>query len=129
MPIILRNRKLTPEECVAVRQECARASARLALTDWYAIGFRNAENRLRKVQIDENLELLKDHPNWRATKDPMDGYVMLKSLVSEPKPVCLRLDFQQARTGGLTYRELHKQLRSHLGLEPKESLRLCPYRP
>ena len=55
---------------------------------------------------------------------------MLTSLLSgTPRPVILKLDYERHPTGGLTYRELHDQIRNYLLLEPKVSLRMCPERP
>ena len=45
------------------------------------------------------------------------------------EPIVLVLDYETVPSGGLTYRELHKQIRAALKLENKGSLRLIPFRP
>ena len=41
----------------------------------------------------------------------------------------LELDYKDHHSGGVTCRELHRQVRTRLGLEPKVSLRMCPFMP
>ena len=53
---------------------------------------------------------------------------MCSLLNAAPKPVILELDYKED-SGGLTYRQLHRQVRKSLGLEPKVSLRMCPFMP
>ena len=55
--------------------------------------------------------------------------VRLASLFGEPRPLILQLDYSAHRTGGLTYRQLHHQVRESLALEKKVSLRMCSFRP
>ena len=50
-------------------------------------------------------------------------------LDATPRPLILVLDYKQKPRGGLTFRQLHRQVRERLGLEPKVSLRMCPFRP
>ena len=125
----IENRKLTPAECKQVAEKCANASARIALKDWYAFGLDQANELLPDIQINENLELLKTFPDWKATKHARDGYIMLKSMFNTRKPVAIRLDYEAFQAGGLTYGELHTQLREHLSLTLIDSLRVCPYKP
>ena len=121
MPRIV-NRALNPEEC-------ARLAAMDALCLWYQAGYEQACRSLRKTQIDENLELAKEHRRFKDAKGIRDGYIMLKSMFGDPKPVVIRLDYHEVHCGGLTYRQLHTQLREHLSLLPMHSLRICPHRP
>ena len=50
-------------------------------------------------------------------------------LFGAQRPVVVTLDYEQKAGGGLTSRELHKQIRLALELEPKVSMRLRRYRP
>ncbi|MDA8583102.1 hypothetical protein N9L68_02690 [bacterium] len=55
---------------------------------------------------------------------------MLDMLVSgELRPVIMVLDCTRNPSGELTYRQLHRQIRGTLELEPKVSLRLRCLRP
>ena len=54
--------------------------------------------------------------------------MMCSLLNAAPKPVILELDYKED-SGGLTYRQLHRQARERLGFEPKVSLRMCPFMP
>ena len=83
-----------------------------------------------KLQIDYNLSVVAKLPGWHEKKGLRNGYVMLTTLLdATPKPMIIRLDYETNATGGLTCRQLHLQVRKHLGLEPKVSLRMCPSRP
>jgi hypothetical protein len=123
------NRKLNSVECLQLRTKCARLAAKDALCYWYQHGYKQACLKLRATQIDENFELAKNYPHFKATKKDEDGYIMLKSMLGNPEPVAIRLQYDEAPTGGLTYRQLWTQLREHLSLLPMHSLRICPYRP
>ena len=126
----LTNRKLTPAESQKLAEQAANALAKTALRNWYASSLDRANQLLPGIQINDNLALLKDFPDWKATKNYRDGYVMLMSVLTGTRtPVTLRLNYDVLASGGLTYRELHRQLRCHLSLKPKDSLRVCPYRP
>ena len=126
----LTNRKLTSAECRKLAEEAANVSARIALRNWYASSLYRANQLLPGIQINDNCRLLKKFPDWNATKNHRDGYIMLMSVLNGTRtPVTLCLNYGEAATGGLTYRELHRQLRCHLSLTPKSSLRVCPYRP
>ena len=110
----------------------AMLAARIALRTWYARSFDRADEIVRVIQIDENLELLKAFPEWKATKHTRDGYIMLMSIVNGTKtPVTMCLNYSGCGhyTGGLTFRDMHQQLRCHLSLMDKVSLRVCSYRP
>ena len=158
MPIIV-NRRLNPEECPQLRtltdvgvgdagdqngteseshsdeeldlreEQYARLAAKDALCSWYQAGYQQACRILRQTQIDENLELAKKHLHFKRAKRYKDGYIMPKSMFGDPEPVVIRLNYDEAHTGGLTYRQLHTQLREHLSLLPMHSLRICPHRP
>ena len=74
------------------------------------------------VQINSNLKVVASIPGWQEKKGIRNGYVMMCSLLdATPRPLILVLDYQIAG-GGLTYRQLHRQVRESLGLEPKVSL-------
>ena len=142
MPVTrLKNRKCTSAECVKIAQQDARNaariasqhardSARIALREWYTDSFHRANVLLPGIQIDENFESSKKFPEWKASKDVRDGYIMLTTIpAGRTTPVTMHLNYKEARTGGLTYRSLIEQVRNHLSLAPKESLRICPFRP
>ena len=113
----LTNRKFTSADFRKLAEEEANASARIALRNWYASGLYRPNQLLPGIQINENLELSKHFPAWKATKKYKEGYIMLMSLVKgTAEPVTLCLNYAEAPTGGLTYRELHRQLRCHLSL-------------
>ena len=81
------------------------------------------------VQINSNLKVVASIPGWQETKGTRNGYVMMCNLLDEtPRPLILRLDYRTCG-GGLTGRQLHLQVRAALGLEPKVSLRMVPFRP
>ena len=46
-----------------------------------------------------------------------------------PKPIVITLEYGERHRGGLTYRQLHQQIRQALELEPKVSMRLRCHRP
>ena len=107
------NRKLNSVECSQLRTKCAelaaedalcdarlaaedalydaRLAAKDALCDWYQHGYTQACLKLRATQIDENFELAKKYPHFKATKKDQDGYIMLKSMFGDPEPVAIRL--------------------------------------
>ena len=135
-------RHLQPAEAQAARAaaRAARAAgakatdaARHALCKWYEQGYKYANASIPNMQRDSNLKVVAAIPGWQAQKGEKNGYVMLLSLWSgKLTPVMLKLNYDQLhgyRTGGLTYRELHKQIRETLKLENQFSLRMCPFRP
>ena len=68
-------------------------------------------------------------PGWSKRKGSRNGYVMLCNVFSgTQKPIVLVLDYTRGG-GGLTYRQLHVQIRAFLKLEPKVSLRMIASRP
>ena len=125
----LRTQCANPVECSQLRTQCARLAAKDALCFWYQAGYRQVCLKLRETQIDENLELAKKHLHFKDAKRLKDGFIMLKSMFGDPEPVVIRLLYDEAPTGGLTYRQLHTQLREHLSLLPVHHLRICPHRP
>ena len=122
MPRRLANRPLLEAE--------TRDVARSALREWYHSGFCKADSAIRELQIESNLKIVKAIPGWQENKGNDNGYVMLDMWLSgEQRPVVVTLDYNQKACGGLTYRQLHEQIRMALELEPKVSMRLRRYRP
>ena len=126
-----KNRPITREEVLQLEKKVlAKKEAKEALADWYETGYRTAQEKIPQMQIEENLRIVASIPGWRAQKGDKNGYVMLTSLVSGTlSPVILELDYESHCTGGLTYRQLHRQVREFLKLGPRDSLRMCPERP
>ena len=123
----LKNRAITREEA---QLSSARNAAKAALQRWYQKGFYRADAIIPKLQIESNLKEVASIPGWQEQKGSRNGYVMLTTLVGGTlKPIILVLDYEAVPCGGLTYRQLHQQIREALGLEPKVSLRMCPFRP
>ena len=141
MPVRLKNATLNCAQCAALqerllaqqaveREAKARAEAKGALARWYTQGFDNANRLLPQIQIEANLQVVAAIPNWRDLKSERDAYIMLKGEeAGTARPVILHLNYSSLRFGNLTYRELHKELRCHLQLPKKVSLRVCPDRP
>jgi len=100
-----------------------------ALARWYRHGFRQANQRLPQIQIEENLVTVSRIANWKQLKHVNDSYIMLRGIQSGEYPLILTLDHSVGGSGRLTYRELHDQVRIHLKLKDTCSLRLVPYRP
>ena len=68
----------------------------------------------------------------RIMHNRIDAYVMLyHQWTGNEEPVILHLNHDPCKGGPgfLTRRELHVQLRAHLRLEPKHSLRICLEQP
>ena len=107
----------------------ARTAAKQALCRWYANAYKCAERQFRLDQIESNLAEVSSIPGWQTQKGLRNGYVMLTSLNGNRKPVILMLDYEARASGGLTYRQLHQQIRSALHLEGKVSLRMVAFRP
>lgn len=139
-------RERIAKEIAAFRQECiAKEAAKDALLAWYAKGFQIAEKIIPKMQIDANLRVVAAIPDWVKQKGERNGYVMLSNVSDQtPKPITLvlsewwtqskqrgicRMRTERMRTGGLTYFQLHQQIRDKLKLKPEVVLRLCPFRP
>jgi len=82
------------------------------------------------LQSDANLQAVASIPGWMKKKGIRNGYIMMCTLLNAtPKPLILELDYEASASGSLTYRQLHQQVRNKLGLEPKVSLRMTPFRP
>ena len=115
-------------------RDCRKA-AKAALKQWYHRALCDAEEQIAKVQLDENLFLLRRVQDWHKQKNIKDGYFMMVTPHNwEPRPVILKLDYTDAaynedRWGGLTKRQLHQQIREHLKLKPVDSLRIRKFRP
>ena len=139
------NREYIAKEIAkAEAKEAAKEAAKDALRKWYAKGFHNAEKIIPFRQIDENLQVVAAIPGWVEQKGERNGYVMLSNVSGQkPKPITMVLECwwtkpkqrgdriypERMRKGGLTYFQLHQQIRDKLKLEPEVSLRLCPFRP
>ena len=126
----LKNKPLSHEDCKAYEaRAAAREAAKAALKRWYETGFDRANDQIPTLQINDNLKVVGSIPGWQETKGTRNGYIMLTTLLNETlRPVVLRLDYRISG-GGLSGRQLHLQVRAALGLEPKVSLRMVPYRP
>ena len=46
-----------------------------------------------------------------------------------PKPVRIELNYEDRASGGLTYRELHEQMKRDLKLPAHASMRICQFEP
>ena len=123
------RKKTSIEKEAAKAASIAKEAVKAAVQCWYETGYRRADAKIPDLQIDSNLAVVASIPGWQKTKGTRNGYIMMCTLLNEtPRPVILRLDYRTG-TGGLTYRQLHRQVRESLGLEPKVSLRMCPFRP
>ena len=134
----LKNRSLQRGEAAlfaartALRREefIAKQEAKAALKKWYETGYIRAEYEIPKMQIESNLKVVASIPGWQDKKGLRNGYIMITTLFDgTPRPIFLELNYRYKPTGGLTYRQLHQQVRQTLQLEPKVSLRMCSYRP
>ena len=123
----LKNRSLTRDEA---HEHIVRSIAKVVLQDWYSTGYSRANALMPRIQIDDNLKKVASIPGWQEEKGLRNGYVMLLSSLSGRRvPVILQLEYGTIACGGITYRQLHHQVRAALQLEPKHSLRMCPFRP
>ena len=117
------------DESIAKAESIAKEAAKAALQYWYETGYSRADAKIPTLQIASNLAVVASIPGWQKTKGTRNGYIMMCNLLNEtPRPVILRLDYK-IDGGGLTGRQLHLQVRAALGLEPKASLRMVPFRP
>ena len=108
----------------------ARDAAKKALNKWYKTGFYKANARLPQIQIEDNLRDLRYVHGWKDKKQSKDAYIMLRGHLSGSLTlVVLHLDFSVVPCGTLTFFQLYRQMRCHLQLSAKLSLRLCPDRP
>ena len=99
---------------------------------WFAAASFAAIRKLPEEQRNENLKVVASIDGWIKMKGARDAYVMLQSPFSGNKtPVILRLDHSggDGDAGRLTYRRLHEQLRNHLQLETRVSLRVWKHKP
>ena len=139
---LLKNRRVADLEDAnayyrATAEQTTAYAARHALKAWYERGSRAALQKCDSRKFLDgirryNLQSLDNWPDWSGAKHKRDAYVMLFSQFSGcVQPVALRLTYDPigGGPGKLTRRELHQQLRAHLQLEPKNSLRICPDRP
>ena len=117
------------DESIAKAEFIAKEAAKAALQYWYETGYSRADAKIPTLQIDSNLAVVASIPGWQKTKGTRNGYIMMCNLINDtPRPVILRLDYR-INGGGLTGRQRHLQVRAALGLEPKVSLRMVPFRP
>jgi hypothetical protein len=110
----------------------AKEMAIAALECWYRTGYNRANALIPRDQVESNLKEVAAIPDWQERKGRKNAYVMLTTLLDgTPKPCIIDLDYSNERKpwGEVTYRQLRRQIRIHLELEPKESLRLIPARP
>ena len=132
------NRPMSKRECedrarqateLIKHEPTAREAARQALERWYQIARDNADIRLPKMQVDENLETVARLPGWIEEKGIRNGYIMYCSVLNkEFKPMILILDKNEDKPG-LTYRSLHRQFRAHLNVPMAASVRICRFKP
>ena len=130
MPQKLANRQLVEADVRYAVRAGAKNAAKLALEEWYKLGFSNADSAIRELQIESNLKIVKAIPGWQENKGNDTGYVMLDMWLSEAqRPVVVTLDYENKAWRGLTYRQPQEQIRLALELEPKVSMRLRCHRP
>ena len=132
----LKNRSLQPGDAEGyaaslrhTEESIANQAAKISLEGWYLKAYNNADAIIPKMQIDANIKIVQEIQGWANKKGTRNGYIMLASLFGEPRPLILQLDYRAHRVGGLTYRQLHHQVRESLALEKKVSLRMCSFRP
>jgi len=127
----LKNRSLGLKEAQEYAAKAlAKDMAIAALECWYRIGYNRANARIPSIQVESNFKEVAAIPGWQERKGRKNAYVMLTTVVDgTPRPTILELDYERKLTGGLTYRQLHQQVRQALRLEPKVSLRMCSARP
>lgn len=154
----LKNRSCRPEEAQAaaaadveaaaaaaieLENRVARTAMQPALQHWYCRGYVNANGIIPKVQRDANLKLVANNPEWQTMfgasgqwlgasgRGLTNGYVMITNFINGSlSPIIIELDYSgRFALGGLTYRQLHRQIRQSLELQDKVSLRMCPLRP
>ena len=127
---LLRNRPITTEEQLILAQRAATQMAeqvtKLYVAAWCRRGALIADQRMPMMQIEANLAHVQNIPDWKTRKSQKDAYIMVRRVFSGvEEPVILLLD----HSSSLTNRELHAQVRCHMQLSGKCSLRMCPYRP
>ena len=143
MPTKLTNKPLSWEQCLLRasmnlwkaamlrwHEPVAKEVAKIALASWYETAYIRANALIPDMQRDTNLSLVKVIPGWLEKKGIRNGYVMVTTLLDEtPKPLSMILDYSKRVSGGLTYRQLHLQVRTGLDLPARASLRMVPLRP
>jgi hypothetical protein len=133
----LRNRPLTPTEQQLLALEAKRSALNLAtqvarsiLSEWYQSAADRAHKQLPLMQLNENRQLLQASHEPRSRMCINHPFIMLKSMFGEAKPVLLYYDHPpNHQRGSMTHAQLHTQVRCHLQLTAKDSLRMVPYRP
>ena len=142
----LKNRSCRPEEAQAaaaadaeaaaaaaieLEKQVARTVIQPALQRWYVRGYVNVNVIIPDLQRESNLKLVAKNPEWQTRKGSRNGYVMVTTFITGTlKPIIIVLDYSgEFATGGLTYHQLHRQIRQTLDLADTVSLRMCPHRP
>ena len=142
----LKNRSCRPEEAQAaaaadaeaaaaaaieLEKQVARTVIQPALQRWYIRGYANVNVIIPGLQRESNLKLVAKIPEWQTRKGSRNGYVMVTTFITGTlKPIIIVLDYSgEFATGGLTYHQLHRQIRQTLDLADTVSLRICPHRP
>jgi hypothetical protein len=119
MPPKIANASVDSEAGRAYAASVRDVAVRWALENWYAVGYRRANSDTPGLQRESN-----EKEFGRIT--PENAYVVLLRMFSGTlQPLTLSLD----GAGGLTYRQLHRQVRAHLEIDAKHSLRICSWRP
>ena len=127
---VLRHRKKMEAEEAAGAARVARMMAETALREWYRRGFASADSAIPRMQREENLRMVSSTPGWSGGEKKGEDYVMLDMLATGTlRPIALTRDYGNESRGRLTYRQLHRQIRSGLGIDLKVSMRLRCYRP
>ena len=110
----------------AMELAAAAVAAQNAVQRIYKRAFKAANQAIPRIQQDENLQRLPW--SWVERKGRRNAYVMVRGLMNgDCHPVVLICN-DDVRPG-LSYRQLYVQLRAHIGLEKKQSLRVCSDRP
>ena len=108
----------------------AKEIAKTALQNWYEHAYyRNTAGQIPQLQQNANLQVVALMQDWLNRKTVKNGYIMLRTLFGDEQPAILVLDYEMSASGGLSYRELHRQVREFLRLHRNVSLRMCPFRP
>ena len=122
------NKSISREHSInSTARQTARKAAGVALQCWYDKAFHRVDSYLiPQRQQNRNLQIVAGMTEFLQRRGYRNGYIMLCSLFdSTPKPMIVKLD----DTGGVTFRQLHQQIRKWLDLPMKASLRMCSARP
>ena len=129
-PLVLQDsRELAARDARQRTERAAKEIAKTALQNWYEHAYRNAAGQIPQFQQNANLQVVALMQDWLNRKTVKNGYVMLRTLFGDEQPAILVLDYEMSASGGLSYRELHRQVREFLRLHRNVSLRMVPFRP